>query len=427
MLVFISDLHLTDGGYKESRKPGSLETLNPRAFLKFTTYLEPIVERALKDSDDKEVEIVLLGDIIDIIRSETWLQTDIRPWSDRDSRDGTGKSLSDYTMEIVNQTCDNQINRESIKYLKDFKVKMGELGYCIKITYIVGNHDWLVNRYSETRMKMSEFLGLNSSDYKNVPFPTFKFWEDQRVFARHGDIYDSFNFEGNRDASSLGDAIVIDLITRFSLAVESEVGQASDPELICQLRQIDHVKHFYDMPAWILGACIRARSHKTAQVIEDIWNDLVDRLLDIDFVKQHNTLWPFELVDAMKWGLRITKRLTFSDMAKLPAKLFELGDDHYIDCAFRETSIARHDARYVVFGHTHSQKIVPLDIVYQGDDGAVEQIYFNTGTWRKLYTRTEFDKRNYEFMYWNVMTFCAMYRGEERDGRGFEVWSGALG
>ena len=40
---------------------------------------------------------------------------------------------------------------------------------------------------------------------------------EHRVWARHGDIYDSFNYQDNqgRRASSLGDAIVIELVKRF--------------------------------------------------------------------------------------------------------------------------------------------------------------------------------------------------------------------
>jgi hypothetical protein len=53
------------------------------AFQKFTLYLKDMAETAKA----KEIQIVLLGDILDLIRSEYWLRSTIRPWSDADERD----------------------------------------------------------------------------------------------------------------------------------------------------------------------------------------------------------------------------------------------------------------------------------------------------------------------------------------------------
>lgn len=220
MLVFISDIHLTDGT--------SGETINSGAFKKFTLYLEDMAGTAKA----KEIEVVLLGDIFDVIRSDYWLNSKIRPWSKADEKDGEGEGLQDYTKAIVERICNNPTNKDSMDYLKKFKETLDKNGVAVKFTYIVGNHDWLINRYPETRTQIAEFLGMNNPEqYERNPFLTEGFWEDYRTFARHGDIYDPFNFEGNRDASSLGDAIVIDLINRFPKAVENDIGAATDPDL----------------------------------------------------------------------------------------------------------------------------------------------------------------------------------------------------
>jgi len=81
MLVFISDIHLTDGT--------SGETINPGAFEKFVLYLEDMADTA----QAKELEIVLLGDIFDIIRSDYWLRSGIRPWSGGSCQDLCGNWL----------------------------------------------------------------------------------------------------------------------------------------------------------------------------------------------------------------------------------------------------------------------------------------------------------------------------------------------
>ena len=56
MLVIISDIHLTDGT--------SGKTIHSGAFEKFAFHLKDMAETAKA----KEIEIVLLGDIIDLIR-----------------------------------------------------------------------------------------------------------------------------------------------------------------------------------------------------------------------------------------------------------------------------------------------------------------------------------------------------------------------
>lgn len=415
MLVFISDIHLTDGT--------SGETINAGAFEKFGLYLEDMADTA----QGKEIEVVLLGDIFDVIRSDRWLSTDIRPWSKAGERDGEKKGLEDYTQEIVKRICDNSTNQESMKHLKEFKEKMKGKGVNVKFTYIIGNHDWLINRYSETRTRIAKFLGMDSPDqYESNLFLIERFWKDYKVFARHGDMYDPFNFDGNRDASSLGDAIVIDLINRFPKAVEDDIGAATDPQLISELKEIDNVRPLIDIPLWIQGAVRRAKSVKIGEQVKEKWNELVDRFLEIDFVKEHDKPWRMDTVDALQWGLSISKHLSLKDIVNLPLKKFQRTEEDYRDKAFYEEYMRRNEAEFVLYGHTHNYRIHPLDQVAMLPN-MLQKTYFNTGTWRKIHTRTAYDVENQEFLSWHVLTFIAFYLDHERGDKRFEVWNGALG
>jgi UDP-2,3-diacylglucosamine pyrophosphatase LpxH len=415
MIVFISDIHLTDGT--------SGETISSGAFDKFAFYLEDMADKA----ETKQLEVVLLGDILDIIRSDYWLRSRIRPWSEENEKDGEGKNLKDYTKEIVKRICSNNKNKRSMGYLKGFKEKMKAKGVPVKFTYIVGNHDWLANRYSETRTDIAKFLGMDDPDqYRTAPFLTEGFWEDYKLFARHGDVYDPFNFDAKRDSSSLGDAIVIDLVNSFPKIVQDSIGVATDPELISQLKEIDNVRPLVDLPLWIQGACRRARSVETAEKVKDVWNDLVDRFLEIDFVKEHDKPWRFDIVNALQVALRISKYLSFKDLAKLPLRKFQKTEADYKDKAFYEDRMRRNEAEFVVFGHTHRYEIQPLDQVPLAQ-GILQKTYFNTGTWRKVHIRTAYDVSNQEFLSWHVMTFIAFYLHDEREDMRFEVWDGALG
>ena len=61
MLVFLSDVHLTDGS--------SGETIKATAFRIFAENLRKLADSV---SPLEEIRLVLLGDIFDIIRSAVW-------------------------------------------------------------------------------------------------------------------------------------------------------------------------------------------------------------------------------------------------------------------------------------------------------------------------------------------------------------------
>lgn len=83
MLVIISDLHLTDGT--------SGETIRAAAFKAFRERFRDLAYDASWRSDDEyrpleSIDLVLLGDILDVIRSTRWCDApaDVRPWGRQD-------------------------------------------------------------------------------------------------------------------------------------------------------------------------------------------------------------------------------------------------------------------------------------------------------------------------------------------------------
>jgi hypothetical protein len=274
---------------------------------------------------------------------------------------------------------------------------------------------------------VARFLGVSDPDrYRKAKLQTVGFWDEYRVFARHGDIYDPFNFDEERDASSLGDAIVIDLVSRFPKAVEKAIGTASDPDLISELRQIDHVRPLIDIPQWIQGACRRAKAPETEETIKQVWNDLVERFLKIPFVKKHDKPWHMDVVDGLQLGLKISTFFSIRDIVNFPIRRFCKESEDYAKRAFQEEYVRRNQVQHVVYGHTHRHQIVPLDLVPM-PGGILQKTYFNTGTWRRLHEKTMFDPERHEFLSRHVMTFVAFYLKEERKSHQFEIWNGALG
>jgi hypothetical protein len=80
------------------------------------------------------------------------------------------------------------------------------------------------------------------------------------------------------------------------------------------------------------------------------------------------------------------------------------------------------------YGHTHYAEQVPLDMVPLPKNRVLEKVYFNSGTWRKVFEHTAFDPDSFEFIGWHVLTFIVFYLEKEKEkNRNYEVWSASLG
>ena len=77
MLVFVSDLHFVDGTAGEHNLPS----------LAFEYFFDDLAAIANKPSNDiKEIKLVFLGDIFDLLRTEKWFDypADERPWGNNE-------------------------------------------------------------------------------------------------------------------------------------------------------------------------------------------------------------------------------------------------------------------------------------------------------------------------------------------------------
>jgi UDP-2,3-diacylglucosamine pyrophosphatase LpxH len=435
MLVILSDVHLTDGS--------SGTTINPEAFQKFGKILLDILGDTPRGERIKEIELVLLGDIFDVIRSNLWLcrenhplENPIRPWSDPRAKDKLGCTLEDYTERIVTRIICRKNNIEAMGYLKEFQEECQKRKVKVILSYVIGNHDWLINRYPSTRLAIAKFLEMPGWEhYAEHPFPLDKEFPDYGVMIRHGDCYDSLNYDRKqgRDASSIGDALVIDLLNHFPEEVRTRLQLSKRHKLYLQLKEIDNVRPLLEIPAWIKGVC-RHFPSDIEHAVHGIWNDLVQQFFQVpfvqDFVRSHRMLGLL-----LQVALRLTADSSFGGLAKFFAKKtirrwYQKTDD-YKSYALEETALRNDRVKYVVYGHTHTAEQVPLDIVpikNAAQEPGLEKLYFNSGTWRKVYEHTAFDWLNYEFIGWHVLTFLIFYQNhEKKQDRNYEVWSASLG
>src|SRR6185369_16956740 len=211
MLVIVSDLHLTDGSTGATLEPGAMDL--------FAERLADLAWRASWRAGGcyqpiERLDLVLLGDVLDIVHSQKWLASDLRPWSDLQSPAGsdavahitdgilrhnaqTVRSLRSLATESVITV--PQANAAGEAVLDDI-----EMPVAVRTHYMVGNHDWPLHlagsHYDVLRHKVAHHLGL--ANQHNRPFPHDAAESEElhdalrshRVLARHGDIHDPLAF-----------------------------------------------------------------------------------------------------------------------------------------------------------------------------------------------------------------------------------------
>ncbi|MGH9449570.1 MAG: hypothetical protein ACRD11_03425 [Terriglobia bacterium] len=462
MLVIISDLHLTDGSSGETVHQGTLRVFRER--------LRNLAYAASWRSDGKyrpieSLAVVLLGDTIDVLRSSRWLRRGngedetVRPW-DNPLDERYAKKVANITDAILHQNATffallREVRSTSVATVPR-AVQNGapsaalrvnqdteRVRVRVRIYYMAGNHDWYFHLpyapYDAIRRTLVSALGLENDP--TVPFPhdpeepgaaaIREVFEQHHVFARHGDIFDPFNYAGNRDASSLGDAIVIDLVMRFVTEVRTQLSKSLPPQLLARLKDVDNVRPLLMAPVWVGGTLRQTCADpRLRREVQQVWNDVADRFVRNPFVRdQLKVRHGRRHAEKLRLALALSRRALLPGSSWLLRRLAAGGGARrpsYCGYALREPAFRKRQARFIVYGHTHQHEMVPLDSIPAGDDSG-NQIYFNSGTWRPVYELTHFKPEHESFAGYNTMTYLAFFRDGERSGRPFESWSGNLG
>jgi hypothetical protein len=447
MLVIISDLHLTDGT--------SGATISPAAFEIFVQELRDAAISASWRTDGKyrpvdRVDLVLLGDCLDVIRSARWLDASVRPWDSTD-RPEMVELVTKITSDILVR------NESSLNLLRNlatpgqFTIPAADRrgrpasGSAVQpvglvTRYMVGNHDWFYHLpgrgYELSRQAIVRQLGLANST--RAPFPhdpiedgdLTEVLRRHRVMARHGDIFDPINFGGDRKQSSLGDAIVIELLNRFSVQVERELGDELSPATILGLRELDNIRPLLMAPVWIDGLLARTCPLPHGRMrVKEVWDELVDRFLALAFVRMQQKKGAHNLVDRLAEVLKFSKRVPIGWASKIAGLLGEMRgqqDESYYRHSLAEPDFRSRRAKYVIYGHTHYAENVPLEASYV-EGYALNQVYFNSGTWRRTLRLATAAPSEHEFVPADMMTYLVFFQGDERGGRPYETWTGTLG
>ena len=481
MLVIISDLHLGDGTTAESIPASAFHLFAKRlrqdahfASMHYGRY-RPI----------EELDIILMGDIIDPLHSTKWLfppkgreqylsidgkehiriteegEPDyVRPWSDP-SHPSFAPKLLEVTQAII------EYNKEALEVMR--KLARGEfiefdpeteegnrdvtglnkIPLKVRFHYMVGNHDWYYHLKGEAfdriRQEIINALGLSnpptpfpfdlrkvdsSSEWERDEAPDIeKLFRQYKVFCRHGDYYDTFNFNSQvgRDQATLGDAFTMEVCNRYP----EELKRKPDlnPEIVDNLRHITNVRPALATPLWISGQIKRLSNEHVItgmneRDIKKIWDDLGEKFINLKFVRDKDTPL-FDMVDKMELAIKVSKLISLETLDNLIYKIQNRrlfgGDNSFAQFALNEPSFRDDTARYIVYGHTHHQETVPLDY----DDHGGNQIYFNSGTWHTYFDLARKNPKEKKFVPYKALSYITFYKEDEHDDRHFETWTGA--
>ena len=452
MLIIVSDIHLSDG---TCGKP-----IPPAAFQLFSERINELARNASHRSDGKyrplkTLDILMLGDILDPLHSTRWLEENpgepgfVRPWTDFQAPEYAAK-ISSITDAILKN------NRESIAILKGLtqgsvtlppatvQGKMDERGreipVNVRLHYMVGNHDWYYHlpgsSFDKIRNGIVKAFGLyNSSN----PFPhelkesaeLSEILNRHKVYAQHGDLYDSFNFnkEKGRNASSLGDAFVVEILNRFPLEVEHQLGSELPPSIVESLRELVNVRPPLATPLWISSQLRRNQVPMAKQKkLKILWDKMSNEFLKLKFVQECNIPFKFDPVNGLELAIHLTDRVSFKTLDSLVVwirKTFGPEEITFARHALKEEAFLDREAQFVVYGHTHHHEVVPLDS-YPGTQVQTNQMYMNSGTWHTYIDLAINKPEEQNFIPYQVLTYLAFYSDIEREGRSFETWSGSF-
>ncbi len=453
MLVISSDIHLGDGTTANSISPTAFDLFSNR--LRETAYYASFRQ----DGTYRPIEnldLLLMGDILDPLHSTLWLDTApgavnyTRPWTDI-NRPTFATTVSETTKAIID------VNRESLDLLRrgangeiillppantrhePDEASNERIPVRVRIHYMVGNHDWYYHlpgaAFDQVRKAIIESMGL-CNDFGPFPYdldehPALReILQSYRVFVRHGDCYDKFNFdrEKGRDHSTLGDVFTMDVCNRFPVEVQKRYGDELPAGIVDSLRRITNVRPALATPLWISGQIKRHAQSAALEIeLKKVWDDLCDEFLQLDVVREQDKAFKFDIVDALQLVLKVSKRTSFETLNDIVLwvhnRLRENGHS-LAEHALQEPAFLNGSARFIVYGHTHQHEIVPLDSVGEPPDEQ-NQLYINSGTWRSYYDLAVKDPREQKFVRYQTFTYLTFYKDGERGGRLFETWSGA--
>ncbi len=432
MLVLLSDFHFADGTAGEHN-------------ILTKTLIEILSELSTnaRNVNAKEIKIVFLGDIFDLLRTEKWFDVPMnhRPWGVKTIDDMV--KMEQHANVIMDAIINHKENANTFELLSmSLKERFGFPVEPEKI-YIVGNHDRLCAQLPSIYSKAIKALGASNTKVKH-------YYKDKTygVFARHGHEFDGFNYEGsicftNDDylKMPIGDAVTTELIARMPYTVMRHEKVRNLPEedkatLKRNLQEIESVRPLASTIDWLFYK-VKADAW-LGGIVNDCIKKVVRDFKKIDFVKNwikthHKPFHLFDNANLIRMALFLLSTLNLKQIQKI-LKIADIVTVKYRDPllkgAMSKLDRLGPDFYYISLGHTHMPVQIPIKVDDSVKGKQRDLFYINTGTWVDKYQGAV----QKGFINWNYITYTIFYSVKEAqhtdvddvDFPLFETWNGAL-
>lgn len=460
MLVAVSDLHWRDQE-AHSTPPAMTE-----GFLKKS--LVPQVRDAMRSvhaPGERVVEVVFLGDLVDINRSRYWVDgrsADTRtgalytPWShwrglSQNANPGAPGALSpaaQFEQHVVAALGEIlSANRANVAAWRAFKALDPDIWgdgegkpERVRFHFLPGNHDRLANYSAVVRRSLIDELQLEGKP--DEPFPWAAVFAEYAVAALHGHVIDATNFGGREipadlvNAAEYGLPSLGDVIT-VTFGVGLRQRATLHPKLAPlapSLELIDLVRPQQAAFDWLNRWGLAQQVHEE---LNQVVVSLVKEFLDDEFVKAQLPRFLSGIKRFLLRTFHIGQPRDIEGALKLFGKFSGGNSAEDYQQHMREAFLVGRAGRWVttqgpmlsvVSGHTHRPLVTGL-AGRIGEDPRTERIYVNTGCWLDVVEKGP--HRDSGYVRRGQVIHAAFYRRAEDEKPGarrsyWEYWQGNL-
>jgi UDP-2,3-diacylglucosamine pyrophosphatase LpxH len=442
MLVLVSDLHLTD--------ESTARNVNPEAFKLFGSE----VAATARKRGAKETQVVLLGDIIDFVRSDYWLREaippDARPWGgELDPSTGMNSNSSAIERQFLT-ILQNILRSPAAEQLIATLAELERTCPEFTVRYVIGNHDRVLWNFPTLQAEIQRAIPQISS------FTAVIESEEYGVVARHGHEWDlnchgwefrnkvllphenvgRFSAEAYQ-VMAIGEAVTAELMGGLIY----HATQLAVPQTVVeQLKDVNNLRpmlHVFEWLDWIGAPQKRQDQRRLYQAMRNA----VDGLLGTTLAKlwdrmRTDILLSADLIDRLQQARRLILGPNFGSFRGRVGGLQRL--ERMFPLLFKEEDWLREGARSeevfrrpapgsaiqrIIYGHTHRAR----HDYFHGDQDGTVQMYINTGTYLPLITEAE-DGQSFASSI--QMAYVYLYRlDEDLDTKqpgttSMDVWTG---
>jgi len=442
MLVIVSDLHITD--------ETTANNVNPEAFELLGADILDAAERR----GATEIHLVLLGDILDLVRTDYWHRSGIpmrlRPWGGtldpRTGMNGDGTALREQFHGVLGGI----LATPTAVALGETLATLAAGPVPFRATYVVGNHERVMWNFPSLQEAVRAAMPPIAAFARQVESAEYG------VLARHGHEWDEHSHgwqfrrtvlspgaETDRfapeayEVMAIGEAVTAELMSGL---VYHARDLGAPKSLVDQLKDVNNLRPLLDVFAWLewIGG-VRERDHR--RMLHESLKRALDGLLETSLARQWDhlrtdTLVSGDLVDRLEQARAFLLGPDFESfrgrvqgLGRLQRLLPALQPAEEGLLAGARSEAASNQAagqdgiQRVIYGHTHRAR---HDYFSSGPDGTV-RMYINTGTFLPLISRAA-DRRSFSSALQMTMVF--VYRSNEDTQRkragtsSLDIWNG---